>query len=284
MAALAPGTGNDGQTPLARSGDEAEARIADQGRTRIRDERDVATPVQLGQQPRRNACFVVVVIGDEPGRDPEVRQQTKRLTRILGGDQIDLAQHLKRTIVISPRLPIGVATTYSTPPSCCILPPGVSKRNGSCPRIASTTVPCPAPPTRVPDRVDCARRMCHQSGPRGDATAWPPSPESRLRQADALAAQGQEGAAAKAYLEIAKGTVDTARARATPIEGRSRLSVGRRYQQAQQLIGRISRPALTVGQREQLLLIEADLALSTDARRMRSRDSRPCRSKPCRRT
>jgi outer membrane PBP1 activator LpoA protein len=81
-----------------------------------------------------------------------------------------------------------------------------------------------------------------------------------LRKADALAAQGQADAAAEAYLNIAKGTTPPAREQLLLKAARAYLSAGD-TRQAQQTIGEISRPALTGGQREQLLLIEAALAL-----------------------
>lgn len=81
-----------------------------------------------------------------------------------------------------------------------------------------------------------------------------------LRQADALAAQGRAESAAEAYLDIAKGAK-------TPARGQLQLKAARVYleagetQRAQQVVARVSRPGLTPGQREQLLLVEAELAL-----------------------
>jgi outer membrane PBP1 activator LpoA protein len=81
-----------------------------------------------------------------------------------------------------------------------------------------------------------------------------------LRKADALAAQGQGVAAADAYLEIAGTAMPPAREQLQLNAARAYLSAGDTAR-AQEVVGRISRPALTAGQREQLLLIEADLAL-----------------------
>jgi uncharacterized protein len=81
-----------------------------------------------------------------------------------------------------------------------------------------------------------------------------------LRQADALAAQGKASEAAQGYLEIAEGVDPPAREQLQLKAARAYLSAGD-TQQAQQVIGQVSRPQLTMGQREQLLLIEADLAL-----------------------
>jgi uncharacterized protein len=81
-----------------------------------------------------------------------------------------------------------------------------------------------------------------------------------LKKADALAAQGQDGAAADAYLQIAGTATPPAREQLQLKAARAYLSAGDTAR-AHELVGRISRPALTVGQREQLLLIEADLAL-----------------------
>ncbi len=81
-----------------------------------------------------------------------------------------------------------------------------------------------------------------------------------LKEADALAAQGKAGEAARAYLEIAKGVGPAAREQLQLKAVRAYLSVGD-TQQARQVISQIARQHLTLGQREQLLLIEADLAL-----------------------
>jgi outer membrane PBP1 activator LpoA protein len=81
-----------------------------------------------------------------------------------------------------------------------------------------------------------------------------------LRQADALAAQGRAGDAAKAYLDIAEGAAPPAREQLQLKAARAYLSAGDTGQ-AQQVIGEVSRPSLTASQREQLLLLEADLAL-----------------------
>ena len=95
---------------------------------------------------------------------------------------------------------------------------------------------------------------------RDEARLLAPVAGEPLRQADALAAQGQADAAAKAYLDIANGTTPPARGQLQLKAARAYLAAGD-TRQAQQTIGEISRPALTIGQREQLLLIEADLAL-----------------------
>ncbi|QVL46825.1 MAG: penicillin-binding protein activator [Thiocapsa sp.] len=95
---------------------------------------------------------------------------------------------------------------------------------------------------------------------RDEARLLAPVAGEPLRQADALAAQGQADAAAKAYLDIAKGATPPAREQLQLKAARAYLSAGD-TRQAQQTIGEVSRPALTIGQREQLLLIEADLAL-----------------------
>jgi outer membrane PBP1 activator LpoA protein len=95
---------------------------------------------------------------------------------------------------------------------------------------------------------------------RDEARLLAPVAGKPLSQADALAAQGQADAAARAYLDIAKGATPPAREQLQLKAARAFLSAGDTLQ-AQQTIGEISRPALTSGQREQLLLIEADLAL-----------------------
>lgn len=81
-----------------------------------------------------------------------------------------------------------------------------------------------------------------------------------LRQADRLAAQGQATEAAKSYLDIAAGAASPAREQLQLKAARAYLTAGD-TQQAQQVVGQVSRPRLTTEQREQLLLIEADLAL-----------------------
>ncbi len=95
---------------------------------------------------------------------------------------------------------------------------------------------------------------------RDEARLLAPVAGESLRQADALAAQGQSGAAADAYLDIAKKATPPARDQLRLKAARAYLSAGN-TRRAQQTIGEVSRPALTLGQREQLLLIEADLAL-----------------------
>lgn len=95
---------------------------------------------------------------------------------------------------------------------------------------------------------------------RDEARLLAPVAGEPLRQAVALAAQGQAEAAAKAYLDIAKGATPPAREQLQLKAARAYLSAGD-TRQAQQTVGEVSRPALTIGQREQLLLIEADLAL-----------------------
>ncbi|WP_373506613.1 penicillin-binding protein activator, partial [Thiocapsa sp.] len=95
---------------------------------------------------------------------------------------------------------------------------------------------------------------------RDEARLLAPVAGESLRQADALAAQGQSGAAANAYLDIAKKATPPARDQLRLKAARAYLSAGD-TRRAQQTIGEVSRPALTIGQREQLLLIEADLAL-----------------------
>jgi uncharacterized protein len=81
-----------------------------------------------------------------------------------------------------------------------------------------------------------------------------------LRQADGLAAQGRAGEAAEAYLDIAQGAASPAREQLQLKAAQAYLSTGN-TRQAQEVIREISRPALTAVQREQLLLIDADLAL-----------------------
>lgn len=95
---------------------------------------------------------------------------------------------------------------------------------------------------------------------RDEARLLAPVAGEPLRQADALAAQGQADAAAKAYLDIAKGATPPAREQLQLKAARAFLAAGD-TRQAQQTVGEVSRPALTIGQRERLLLIEADLAL-----------------------
>lgn len=81
-----------------------------------------------------------------------------------------------------------------------------------------------------------------------------------LRQADALAAQGKISEAAEAYLEIARGASSPAREQLQLKAVRAHLAAGDTAS-AQQVSGQIERPRLTIGQREQLHLSEAELAL-----------------------
>ncbi|WP_233490186.1 penicillin-binding protein activator [Thiocapsa marina] len=108
--------------------------------------------------------------------------------------------------------------------------------------------------------VAIALTGCAIDPARDEARLLAPVAGKPLSQADALAAQGQADAAAKAYLDIAKGATPPAREQLQLKAARAFLSAGDTLQ-AQQTIGEISRPALTSGQRELLLLVEADLAL-----------------------
>jgi outer membrane PBP1 activator LpoA protein len=120
--------------------------------------------------------------------------------------------------------------------------------------------PLSTPLTIIALLVALSLTGCAIDPARDEARLLAPVAGKPLSQADALAAQGQADAAARAYLDIAKGATPPAREQLQLKAARAFLSAGDTLQ-AQQTIGEISRPALTSGQREQLLLIEADLAL-----------------------
>jgi uncharacterized protein len=120
--------------------------------------------------------------------------------------------------------------------------------------------PLSTPMTIIALLVALSLTGCAIDPARDEARLLAPVAGMPLSQADALAAQGQADAAARAYLDIAKGATPPAREQLQLKAARAFLSAGDTLQ-AQQTIGEISRPALTSGQREQLLLIEADLAL-----------------------
>ncbi|MBK1643357.1 penicillin-binding protein activator [Thiocapsa imhoffii] len=85
-------------------------------------------------------------------------------------------------------------------------------------------------------------------------------PSDALASAERLAAQGQADAAVAAYLQLAENAVPPAREQLRLQAARTALSTGN-TQTAQQTIAQIERTGLTPGQREQMLLLEADLAL-----------------------
>ncbi|MFB1485553.1 MULTISPECIES: penicillin-binding protein activator [unclassified Thiocapsa] len=120
--------------------------------------------------------------------------------------------------------------------------------------------PLSTPLTAIALLVAISLTGCAIDPTRDEARLLAPVAGEPLRQADALAAQGQAQAAAEAYLKIAKGATPPAREQLQLKAIRAYLAAGD-TRQAQQIIGEVSRPALTSGQRELMLLIEADLAL-----------------------
>lgn len=101
---------------------------------------------------------------------------------------------------------------------------------------------------------------CAVSPVQEEARLLAPLAGEPLRQADALVAQGKAGEAAQAYLKIAEGVGSPAREQLQLKAARAYLTAADTGQ-AQQTVAAIARPKLTAAQREQLLLLEADLAL-----------------------
>jgi len=67
--------------------------------------------LESAQQIRRAGRLVVLVVGDERRRQPEMTEQPARVAGVLGGDEVHRLQHGQRPQGDVLRLPMGVATT-----------------------------------------------------------------------------------------------------------------------------------------------------------------------------
>src|SRR5690606_16983591 len=85
---------SDSNTTRTRMCDQIEARIADERRTRIRDQRDRLATRETSDELLRAACLVVLVERHERALDAEVLEELPRMTRVFGGDQAYLCENL----------------------------------------------------------------------------------------------------------------------------------------------------------------------------------------------
>src|SRR5215218_8603673 len=74
-----------------RRGDQVRSRIGYRWSPCVRDQSDVAALKGL-QQTLPALALVVLVVADERGRDAKVREQPPTMTRVFGGDQLNLSQ------------------------------------------------------------------------------------------------------------------------------------------------------------------------------------------------
>ena len=70
------------------------AGVTDERRTGVADQRHVISRGKLPQQPFDHLFLVVIVQGDEPGSDTEMRQQLLAVTGILGCNERHGSEYL----------------------------------------------------------------------------------------------------------------------------------------------------------------------------------------------
>ena len=112
IAALGPGTGRTGMPVGSGLAHEAEARIGDARRSRVRDQRDVVAGAQLREDPLALPALVVLEVGGRPRRDAVGSEQNARSAacpRRRRGATSRRTRSARR--VMSSRFPSGVATT-----------------------------------------------------------------------------------------------------------------------------------------------------------------------------
>ena len=121
-ALLAPGSGST-RWPAARAAaTSAGAGVAHRRRAGIADVGHALAARQPLRAPLRRLALVVLVHRQQRLVDAEVAQQARRVARVLAGHRVDQRSTCSARSVMSARLPIGVATTYSAPAGYCCAP------------------------------------------------------------------------------------------------------------------------------------------------------------------
>ena len=90
-----PRNGHDGVTRFRDSTHKLGARIADRGRSGIGNQRHALACGEPGDDLARASSLVVLVQGNERCADAVMRRQQSGNARVLGGDDVDLTQHIE---------------------------------------------------------------------------------------------------------------------------------------------------------------------------------------------
>ena len=95
---------------LVRRAHQLVARIGNQRRAGVRDQRDRRARGKPRQQLRPRLGGIVLVVGRQRRRDAVAFEELAGHAAVLAGDEVGSRQHLSARKVMSPRFPIGVAT------------------------------------------------------------------------------------------------------------------------------------------------------------------------------
>jgi hypothetical protein len=90
------GQRRDRQPFLDRGPHQLEARVRDERRPGVGDERDPAALAEPVEQHRADAVGIVIMIGEARRRDAMDRQKLAGDPRVLAGDEVGTAQHVER--------------------------------------------------------------------------------------------------------------------------------------------------------------------------------------------